>query len=496
MALHQYNFSTDFQDELLTCMIRHPEMFMGLSSVIDYSYFTGTNSQLVCKQLQDFYKKHNTYPNFAQLSTLCLHAVRATGDGDKATEIVAYVQNLSDVELRAKDFYRDQAVSFAKQRALILAATDVAKIIQEGKEPGGEIVQKFQNALAIGQNLLDQGYLVKQDYMQIVDKLAAKDYGTYTGYEIFDQKLWKKGWGPGWLVVPLAPPKRYKTAFCLNLAMNMVGPAFGYDVLYYACEISAELASLRAFQNLIGATQDEFNDNPEKFKQRLYDGIRKQMVGDILIKHFPAKTATIADIRAHAISAIETFGMKPKAIFIDYAETVKADSSNKDTPEYRQQSDIYTQARALGDELGCVIIMPDRCNREAVNQATPQMDSFQGAFEKAGIVDVSIGLCATDEEYDKGDLRFFGVLNRHGEGGFHLRGKIDRQRMRITIDEELKAYEVAEVEAQVQEQRERKYGGRRGGRKGKSRENDPRLNEEVTAANAATAAKTHRPPKV
>lgn len=491
MALTQYNFSTDFQDELLVCMIRHPEMFMGLSEVIDYGYFTGTNSQMVCKQLQLFYKKHNVYPNFAQLSTMVIQATRQTGENEKAAETTAYVQKLSEVEIRAKEFYRDQAVNFAKQRALILAATEVAKTIQEGKEPGGEIVKKFQDALSIGQNLLDQGYLVKADYNQIVDKLSDVNYGTFTGYDIFDEKLWKRGWGPGWLIVPLAPPKRYKTAFCLNLAMNMVGPKCGYDVLYYACEISAELASLRAFQNLLGATQDEFNDDPEAFKHRLFEGIRVQMQGDLLIKHFPAKTATIADIRAHAIAAIQTFGLKPKAIFIDYAETVKTSSSDKSTPEYRQQSDIYTEARALGDELGCCIIMPDRCNREAVNQATPSMDSFQGAFEKAGIVDISIGLCATDEEYEKGDMRYFVVLNRHGEGGTHLRGKVDRQRMRITIDEELKPYEAAEVEAQIQEQREKKYG-RKGFKKGSSKENDPRLQEE----GAARDAKGHRPPKV
>ncbi|MGV0949113.1 MAG: DnaB-like helicase C-terminal domain-containing protein [Azonexus sp.] len=493
MSLSQYNFSTDFQDELLVAMIRHPEIFMGLSGVIDYGYFTGTNSQMACKQMQDFYKKHNTYPNFAQLATLVIQATRQTGENDKATEVTAYVQKLSEVDIRAKEFYRDQAINFAKQRALMKGCMDVAKLIQEGKEPGGEIVKQFQDALAIGQNLLDQGYLVRQDYNAIVDKLADKSYGTFTGYELFDTKLWKRGWGPGWLIVPLAPPKRFKTAFCLNLAMNMVGPKCGYDVLYYACEINAELASLRCFQSLLGATQDEFDDDPEKFRARLAEGLQMKMQGELLIKHFPAKTATIADIRAHAIASIESLGIKPKAIFIDYAETIKTDSS-KDSPEYRQQSDIYTQARALGSELGCCVIMPDRCNREAVNQATPQMDSFQGAFEKAGIVDISIGLCATDEEYDKGDLRFFTVLNRHGEGGTHLRGKVDKQRMRITIDEELKPYEAAEVEAQIQEQRDKKYGkrGGRGGPRGKSRETDPRLEEE----SAPIAARTHKPPRV
>lgn len=498
MAIDRYNFTTDFQDELLHCMIAHPSEFLGLSGVIDFKYFTGSNSQLVCHQLQEFYREYNTYPTFAQLSTLCLKAARKSGDGEKALEIQEYVSRLSEVTIRAKEFYRDQCVSFAKQRALILAATNVAKLIQDGKEPGGDIVTQFQEALSIGSNLLDQGYLLRADYNEIIDKVTRKDYGTYTGYELFDQQVWRNGWGPGWLVVPLAPPKRFKTAFCLNLALNMVDKC-GYDVLYYACEINAELASMRLFQAMIGVTQDQIFDDPGRIKEMVYKGMKKERIGDILIKHFPSKTATIADIRAHAVMAIENFGLKPKAIFIDYAETVKPDCG-KDEPEYRQQSSIYTQARALGSELGCVVIMPDRCNREAVNQATPQMDSFQGAFEKAGIVDVSIGLCATDEEYEKGELRFFGVLNRHGEGGFHLRGKVDKARMRITVDKEMMSYDVAEVESQIRDQQEKKYAGRtaKGSRSRKlsSSDVDPRFDDEEISLKEEIASRKQKPPSV
>jgi replicative DNA helicase len=475
MALTEYNFSTDFQDELLVCMVRHPEMFIGLESVIKFSYFTGTNSQLVCKLMQDFQEKHKTYPNLAQLATLAIQMTRQTGEAEKAEEIKVYLQGLAKVKLRAKEFYRDQAVDFAKHRAVLLACVNVAKQMQEGKEPGAEVVKWFQDALAVGQNLGDQGILVKADYNEVIDRLSNQTIGTYTGYEIFDSVLWRHGLRPGWLFVPVAPPKRWKTAFCLNMAVNMVGPKCGYDVLYYACEISEDDANLRVYQNILGRTSTEFYDDPEKFRTELHKGLQHKMHGDLLIKHFPAKTATINDIRAHAISVIESLGLKPKAIFIDYAETVKP-SNTDEKSEYRQQSDIYTEARALGHELGCVIIMPDRCNRETVDQATPSMTAFQGAFEKAGIVDVALGLCATNEEYQKGDLRFFVFLNRHGEGGVHMRGKIDKARMQISIDEILKPYEEAAVEEQAQNERDAKYS-KKHRPKGKSREIDSRLND-------------------
>jgi hypothetical protein len=129
--------------------------------------------------------------------------------------------------------------------------------------------------------------------------------------------------------------------------------------------------------------------------------------------------------------------LQPKAIIIDYAETVRPDSVDKKAPDWRQQADIYTQARAIGSELGCCIIMPDRCTRETVGKQVPSMKSFQGSFEKAGIVDAAIGLCSTDREYHQNRIRYFVFLNRHGEAYKHYDGSVDPSRMRMTVENEI-----------------------------------------------------------
>ena len=58
----------------------------------------------------------------------------------------------------------------------------------------------------------------------------------------------------------------------------------------------------------------------------------------------------------------------------------------KEGDTYREdhllQADVYTEARAMGSELGCCVIMPDRCTRDTVSLPVPSMQSFQGAFEK------------------------------------------------------------------------------------------------------------------
>lgn len=177
----------------------------------------------------------------------------------------------------------------------------------------------------------------------------------------------------------------------------------------------------------------------------------------MLVKTFPSKTAGISDIRAHALNAIETFGIRPRVIFIDHAETVKPSKRVKDAQDYRQQADIYTEARALGAELNCCVIMPDRCNKETVSHPVPNMTSFQGSFQKAGEVDVSIGLCQTPEERKMNEIRYIVFLNRHGPQFGYYRGKVEDDMFTMHLDEELKY----EEEVDDVRRREQSRGDRR-----------------------------------
>jgi hypothetical protein len=103
--------------------------------------------------------------------------------------------------------------------------------------------------------------------------------------------------------------------------------------------------------------------------------------------------------------------------------------------------------------------MPDRCNRETVGKAVPNMSSFQGAFEKAGAVDVAIGLCATEAEHLQGRMRYFVFLNRHGPQLLHFEGRVDAECMRMTIDKQIE-YVPEEDEEGARPKRSRNTSGK------------------------------------
>lgn len=436
----KYNFGTDFQDLLLASIIQKPEKFMHNVGTLNSAYFYGVERIAAARALFAYWRKNHKFPAPNALCQIVYDSIVRTSDSKEEDNINRYVEKLRDMDTSDADYVVDRVVTFARERALYIAIEKSHEFLVAGEVPPGGYGKMFEDALKIGQNLEDLGYRIKsgvdKDINKIIDKVTAQQYGTPTGFADLDT-IWPFGWGPGWLISILAPPKRYKTAFCINLAMKMI-EQFHQPVFYYPCEITQELAAIRCLCNLTGKPTDELFRNRESFRELANRIADENLKSTLLIKGFPARSATISgEIRAHALTAASRFGLKPKAIIIDFAETVKPSSNPKTTSEYRAQGEIYIEARALGAEMGCPIILPDRCNKETVGKRVPSMKSFQGSFEKAGIVDVAIGLCASDDEYVANQIRYFVFLNRHGAAYQHFRGSVTPATMRMAIDERL-----------------------------------------------------------
>jgi replicative DNA helicase len=459
----QFNFSNDFQDLILASIIRHPEKFLAYGPILEASQFSGVYATSVARCALDYNNTYGRFPAWETLGQLADDYIRRieVDEEDGIRKSREYILRLRELDTADVDYVSNRVVEFARERTTVNAVRKAIELIKEGKTDQS-IVKLFEDALAVGQNLDDMGYILHADAERIIDKVSSKTYGLRTGYPLLDG-VWRNGWGPGWLIVPLAPPKRYKTAFSLNIALNVIGPTIGEDVFYYSCEISQELAALRALMNITGKNQDYLYDNPLKFKEKAREAINQFVAGNLLFKGFPSKTTTIGQIKAHAKRAIQQFGLNPRLIIIDYAETVRP-SETKNVTDPRQQSDIYTEARALGHELKATVLMPDRCNRETVSRAVPNMMSFQGSFEKAGIVDGAIGICATDSEFLQNALRFFIFINRHGKALQHFRGQVSPDVMQIRINEEI------EYKPDDEEEIGRSSGGRRPRRRDKDEE--------------------------
>jgi KaiC/GvpD/RAD55 family RecA-like ATPase len=426
-----FEFREDFQDLLLACMMREGEHFIYVAPAIKPKYFTGVQPTLAAECMLDYWMQYLRFPAWEVLEQLLDEATRQMPDADTNLAI-EYMRKLRRMDVRDWEYVRARVSDFVRERAIVDTIKQSVALIQDGKIPADGFTSMFAKAMQVGRNLEDLGYILDLDVDAVVGKVMNVQYGLRTGFTRLDE-VWRHGWAPGWLIIPAAPPKRYKTGFCVNLAMNVISPDIGEDVIYYACEISQELAMVRAMSHLSELSEDVLYESPAKYTEAVRAALKEKVAAHLLFKSFPSKTATIADLRAHAHMAIAQLGIKPRLIIIDYAETVQP--SDRKEAEYRQQSSIYTEARAFGGELGATVVMPDRVKADYVNQPTPDMRCLQGAFEKAGILDGAFALCATDEEYLQRCQRLFVFLNRHGAAYQHFRGRVDPTTWHMTFSE-------------------------------------------------------------
>lgn len=460
-----FYFQDDFQDLILANLVRNPSRFAALYHLVKPDYFWGNHAAKTCQLLLDYHAEYSNFPTFTSMRNYVIEHYGESAK-DLAAEALKYLQKLSTINCRDWRYVKDRLVFFCRERALVNAINLSSDAVRTSKWPEGGFAPIFEKALRIGQDTSELGLDLVTDADAVIDKITASTFGVKTGYSMLDS-IWPVGWGKGWLVGVLAPPKSYKTTFCINLALNMTSNQLGkraVNVHYYACEIEAELALARAYCRVGRQSMETLYKQTEVFRKQMHDGLNRHWVngGRLFCKSFPSKAASIQDIRAHAITACETLEWTPSVIFIDHAETVRAPKTGRDMSDWRAQAEIYTQARAMAKELNCVVVMPDRANKEMVGKDVPNMTNFQGSFEKAGILDVAIGLCQTEVERQKNVLRYFIFINRHGPQFGYYRGKVNPDTMTLGIDHTLDfekerlAYEQAE--------RDRKQG-RRGGRK-------------------------------
>jgi len=224
MTWETYNFSDDFQDAILACLIRFPEKFWRFGEIVKPEYFNGPSAVEVVFRLKDHVAKYGAYPNFTTLGNYVFVRTERKNP-ERAKELIEYVVKLSQVDCADVDTILDLSLKFAKERAIFDALRKIHLAQQEGKEETVDAVKVMEEAMNVGFDYEDLGIELRRDLEKIIDKMTNVNHGIHTGYREFD-KLWKTGWAAGHLIVLLAPPKGYKTTFAVNLAEHGLQPRY------------------------------------------------------------------------------------------------------------------------------------------------------------------------------------------------------------------------------------------------------------------------------
>jgi hypothetical protein len=125
--------TTDFQELVLASVLTYPEKFAGKLELIQFSYFSGTCSQVIARLIAEHVKTKGSVPSFALLNEQCVTYNRQHQDG--MPELYMYLEKLRERTVREDEV--DECIShfmsWLRSSAAVIQLQKIANNLIEGK---------------------------------------------------------------------------------------------------------------------------------------------------------------------------------------------------------------------------------------------------------------------------------------------------------------------------------------------------------------------------
>lgn len=222
-----------------------------------------------------------------------------------------------------------------------------------------------------------------------------------------------------------------KSLFLTHLATDFM--VNGDNVLYITLEMSEERIEERIDANLLdikisdllGVDKDKYYKAVEKKK--------KDSFGNIITKEYPTAGAHVGHFRYLLNELKLKKNFIPNVICVDYLNicTSSRVKQSSNANSYTIVKSIAEELRGLAIEFDVPIITATQTNRTGYRSSDLELTDISESFGSAATADVVLGLIATDELDEVGQIGVKVVKNRYGANGDMYKLNIDHEKMRL-----------------------------------------------------------------
>jgi RecA-family ATPase len=230
------------------------------------------------------------------------------------------------------------------------------------------------------------------------------------------------GFGKGELVIFAAPPGIGKSWALVNVGMAAVKA--GKTVVHYTLELNEGYVGQRYDSVLTGIPVPNLKYNMEEVERQV-----KNLKGDLIIKYWPTKTASINSVKA-SLDKLIIQDKRPDLIILDYADLIKGNSRKE---RHEELEEIMESLRGLGGEYECPIYTASQINRSGADDDIITGTKIAGSFSKLMTADFVVSLSRKIEDKLAGTGRWHVIKNRFGPDGMTLPSKANMSNGRIDI---------------------------------------------------------------
>ena len=417
MTLKQLaDYGTPFQRKVIGALMTDQKFVVNVRDVIKLEYFNSQAHKWIVQRILDYFDAFHTVPT---LEVLQIEFKKIDNDVLKVAvrEELKYSYEVSTDDLQ---FVKEEFLAFCRNQEMKNAILESAdKLKQEDYEGIRALIEK---ALKAGQEK-DAGLNYKKD----VEARYRDDYRPTipTPWQTLSD-LFSGGFGPGDLFLIFGSPGGGKSWLCIDIAAEAA--KLGYNVFYYTLELSEKYVSRRIDAAMTGYCVDDLREHRAEV-----DKMVEELPGNIIIKEYAPKSATISTIKAHVQQCIED-GIRPDLIIIDYIDYLKPSSKVRYSERKDEVDDVYIGSKALAKELQVPVLSPSQVNRMGAKDTVVEGDKAAGSYDKMMVADGSFSLSRTKEDKVLGTGRIHIMKNRFGPDGITYGVKLDTANGHMEFD--------------------------------------------------------------
>ena len=396
-------FSTSFQNKVISCILSDRSFTRQIYDILKAEYFDAESSEWLVNTIIKYFDEYETMP------TLDVLKVKInTIEREVLKTAVVDTLKFAWTHLESEDlpYVKEQVLDFCKNQSIKNAILDSVTLLEDGKYD--TIKKKIDTAMKAGQDS-DIGHeyktMITERYEDQVRNVVS------TGWDVIDE-ITQGGFGKGELILFAAPPGIGKSWSLVNIGVNAMKK--GKIVAHYTLELNEGYTGQRYDAVLSGVAVGNLKYNMEDVKKAV-----ENVSGDLVVKHYPTKTASVTSLKAH-MDKMTLQGKKPDVVIVDYADLLRGPAKEK---RHEELEEIIEDLRGLAGEYEVPVFTASQINRSGAEDDIITGTKIAGSFSKMMTADFVVSLSRKIEDKLAGTGRWHVIKNRFGPDGMTFPSK-------------------------------------------------------------------------
>jgi len=198
----------------------------------------------------------------------------------------------------------------------------------------------------------------------------------------------------------------------------------GKTVAHYTLELNEGYVGQRYDAVLSGVAVANLKYNMEDVTKAV-----KTVSGDLVVKHYPTKTASVTSLKAHMDKMILQ-NKKPDVVIVDYADLLRGPQKEK---RHEELEEIIEDLRGMAGEYEVPVYTASQINRSGAEDDIITGTKIAGSFSKMMTADFVVSLSRKIEDKLAGTGRWHVIKNRFGPDGMTFPSKANFSTGQINI---------------------------------------------------------------